>query len=330
MKHVLTFALLAFSLNASELAYSDDEAQKRAHKLYTVQLYSSKQLEPAKRYLEKLPSAVKEKTELFRVGEYIAARYEVKESIAALQPLLEELKSEGIKGAHLVETTQWHRETNRIALKSNEAPQSAEDTQQPPQSRQESRENPTEPKRSKFLNAQIIAKAQKAYEEGRESEALIYYEMLYASGEKSSKLKTNLCYLYGKKGAWFEAKKIIERERYAAHAIYAYAYGAAEVMDANLYNDIAEYLMFDKSGRLLLLMGSYFEKTEAYEKAAEFYKMAKEKNPSDPYNLYAYARSLDILQDPQSLILYKELMRRIAVSHALYGITQRRVAELGG
>lgn len=330
MKNVLTFALLAFSLNASELAHSDDEAQKRAHKLYTVQLYCSKQLGPAKRYLEKLPSAVKEKTELFRVGEYIAARYEAKESIATLRPLLEELKSEGIKGAYLVETTQWHRETNRIALKSDEAPRSEEDTRQPPQSRQESRENPAEPKRSKFLNAQMIAKAQKAYEEGRESEALIYYEMLYASGEKSSKLKTNLCYLYGKKGAWFEAKKIIESERYAAHAIYAYAYGAAEVMDANLYNDIAEYLMFDKSGRLFLLMGSYFEKAEAYEKAAEFYRLAKEKNPSDPYNLYAYARGLDILQNSESIEHYRELLKRISPSHALYKTTQKRLYELGG
>ena len=45
-----------------------------------------------------------------------------------------------------------------------------------------------------------------------EATAMVYYEMLFNSGHATRRVKNNLCYLYGKRGAWFEAKELIEQQ----------------------------------------------------------------------------------------------------------------------
>lgn len=157
-----------------------------------------------------------------------------------------------------------------------------------------SRQELSEPKISKYLQSKMILKAQEAYKDGDEMSALLYYEMIHSSGKTNPKILNNLCYLYGKRGAWFEAQKIIDKQRYTAKLLYAYAYGAVQNNQENFIHNISPYIILDRRGRIALLAGSYFENRHDLKQALAYYKMAYEKNPSDVYNIFAYARALDL------------------------------------
>ena len=73
----------------------------------------------------------------------------------------------------------------------------------------------------------------------------------------------------------------------------------------------------------------YLEKKEDMPRALSFYKMAYEKNPTDMYNIFSYARVLDIQQDNEALSLYKNILSKVDNSHPLYATTHKRVMELG-
>lgn len=125
-----------------------------------------------------------------------------------------------------------------------------------------------------------------------------------------------------------QAKSMIERGGVDSKLLYAYAYGAAQSNQESYYEDLLTYISVDGSGRLLLLTGYYFEKRGELQKALPFYKMAYEKNSSDHYHKFAYARALD-MEQKDSLRLYKELLAAVGSNHALYANIQKRVQELG-
>ncbi len=159
--------------------------------------------------------------------------------------------------------------------------------------------------------------------------ALLYYEMLLNAGVATEKVKNNLCYLYGKRGAWFEAKKIIESEKYISKLLYAYAYGALETNQDNFMQSLGQYILLDKSGRLALLSAAYYEKRGDFPRALTYYRLAYQKNPSDLYNLFAYARALDISKHyKEALKYYKEALRHTNKNKELYSIIKKRAAQL--
>ncbi|MDQ1341305.1 MAG: hypothetical protein QG567_2463 [Campylobacterota bacterium] len=111
--------------------------------------------------------------------------------------------------------------------------------------------------------------------------------------------------------------------------MYAYAYGAVKSNQENYYNDMLPYIAVDGSGKLMMLTGYYFEKKEDMQRATSFYKMAYEKNPSDIYNIFSYARVLDMEQNTQARVLYRDILNQVDDSHPLYATIQKRVRELG-
>ena len=150
--------------------------------------------------------------------------------------------------------------------------------------------------------------------------------MLLSAGVKSKKIKKNLCYLYGEKGAWEQAKDVIDKERYQLKLIYAYANGAAKTLQPNFYENLKEYIMLDRSGHIALLAGYYFEQKYEMKKALEFYKRAYEKNKNDKYNSYAYARYLDITGKKQeALRLYKMLYGQTKEESEIHKAIQSRL-----
>ena len=179
---------------------------------------------------------------------------------------------------------------------------------------------------SKFIISKIIAEANRAYKNMDTSKAIMYYEMLIAGGVKNEKIKNNLCYLYGKNGAWSRAQNIIEKDYYPARLIYAYANGAVKTLQPTFYDDLHRYIISDRSGHLALLAGYYFEQNRLQDKAFKFYKMAYEKNRNDIYNIYAYARFLDIIGDKNSAKkLYIKVFKRIDDKSPLYKILRTRL-----
>ena len=181
-------------------------------------------------------------------------------------------------------------------------------------------------KLSKFTISKMIAQANKAYRSGDEMQAMMIYEMLLSAGVKSQRMKNNVCYLYGKYGAWSQAKDMIQKERYQSKLLYAYASGAVITSQKNFYDNLKEYILLDRSGHLALLAGYYFEQKKQMKRAFDFYKMAYEKNRSDLYNVYAYARSLDMLGKHQMATqLYKKLLLLTKEGSDIYKQIKSRV-----
>ncbi len=182
---------------------------------------------------------------------------------------------------------------------------------------------------SKYTQSNILLKADKAYKNGDDVTAMIYYEMLVDAGYATKKLKNNLCYLYGKQGAWAETKKLLQNEKYIAQLLYAYAYGAVESHQELFIEHISEYMMLDRSGKLLLLAASYYEQNQKMQRAFGYYKMAYTKNPSSLYTLFAYARSLDMQKKyPQAILFYKKALSKQTKNKALKKMIQARILQL--
>jgi tetratricopeptide (TPR) repeat protein len=101
-------------------------------------------------------------------------------------------------------------------------------------------------------------------------------------------------------------------------------------MQENYYSNLSKYIPYDKSGRLMLLSGYYFEQKKELKRALAFYKMAYEKNPLDSYNIYAYARAADISGDyKKALELYKKVLREPHVKADITTAVKNRINQLG-
>lgn len=183
---------------------------------------------------------------------------------------------------------------------------------------------------SKFASSRVISKANSAYKKGDYMQAIIFYEMLLSSGNTSRKVKNNLCYLYGRVGAFLQAQEIINSVKYPSKLIYAYAYGSATTGQESFYSNLSKYIPYDKSGKLMLLSGYYFEMKHKMDRSLAFYKMAYKTNPADRYTLYAYARAEDIQHHQENALnLYKKIVASTDASTQIYKEAQKRIYQIG-
>ncbi|MFA5234366.1 MAG: hypothetical protein WC390_08210 [Sulfurimonas sp.] len=325
IKKIIFFFVCTYTLFASSVGFVPNKVEQADKVVYTIQLFTQNSVEQAKKLLQKLPINLKSGTELYKFGESIKARYAPMEKYSDIQPFLQQFQQSGFRDAFIVKSSSLLMEESRLQAKSAVPEEIAkEEIAQEIKPQKES-----EKELSQSVKSEMLLKAQEAYRKGDENEAMIYYEMLVASGEASQKVVNNLCYLYGKRGAWMQAKSLIEKQEYHGKLLYAYAYGAVMNNKESYYEDLLPYISLDSSGRLLLLTGYYFEKREDSKKAASFYKMAYEKNKSDDYHKFAYARALDMEQSKEALLHYRELLAKVDNSHPLYLPIQKRVNELG-
>jgi len=313
MKLLLISIFLPFILVASESVSFGNKIpdnKKEQSRAYTIQLFSTKNLDYAKKLFKKIPTDLQHQTHLYKVDGFIKCRYAQTPFYSKIKPFIKEFEKAGFKSAYVVETTSLKMKNELLQNKVSAKPKI--------------------PKISNFLNSNIMLKANSAYKNGNDFQAMIYYEMLLASGNKNQKIKNNLCYLYGKRGAWFQTQELMDKEKYINDLLYAYAYGAVETNQKDFYQNLSQYIMIDKSGRLSLLSGYYFERQNKMQRAFGFYKMAYEKNPSNAYNIFSYARAEDIAQNHKKAVsLYKDILRKIDNSNPLYDSIKKRLNQLG-
>lgn len=317
MKKLFLFFCFTVFVFASDALTFGDEKKDIKTTVYSVLLFSEKDIAKAKTALEKTPENIKKETFLHKIGDYVVGRYGENKSYSSMKQSLQKAKEAGYLDAYIVESTNLDMKNSLLFTPIQE------------EKKQHAKADNSNIGISKFDQSNILLKANNAYKSGEETEAMLYYEMLLASGYENQKIKNNLCYLYGKQGAWFQAKNIIEGQRYQGKLLYAYANGAVQSNQENYYNDILPYIAIDNSGKLMMLTGFYFEKREDMQRAISFYKMAYEKNPSDPYNIFAYARVLDMEQNSQSKTIYMDILKKIDTSHPLYATIYKRVSEIG-
>jgi len=288
---VIFLASVAFASNSVSFG------QKK--RVYTVQLFTTNGSYPESEIINKIPLNLRDEIHLHRVKNQIVACYSQASKYNEIRPKLRKVREAGYKKAYIITTTRWYM-SNKTEQKS--------------------------PQLSKYIISKMISKANKAYKNANESKAMMYYEMLLVAGVKSNKIKNNLCYLYGKNGAWGQAKDIIDKSKYAPGLIYAYANGAVRTSQKFFYTDLKDYIILDRSGHLALLAGYYFEQKGDEKKAGKFYKMAYEKNRNDIYNIYAYARYLDIIgQTKEAVKLYREVYNRTDEANQLHKALQSRL-----
>jgi len=317
MIKLLIFFIFASVLYSSEAIGIGEEQKDQNTTVYSIQLFTFKSLQGAKIFFDKTPQNLKDKAALYKSGDYIVGRYGEESSYEEMKQSLQKIHEAGYADAFVVKTNSFNMKNNKIFTGAGKTKK--EITQN---------KNIT-PSISKHNKSDLLLKAQRAYQSGDEMGAAFYFEMLLNSGYENQKIKNNLCYLYGKSGAWPQAKELIESERYKGKLIYAYAYGAVESNQDSYYDDMLPYISADDSGRLMMLSGYYFEKRDDMQRALSFYKIAYEKNPNDIYNIFAYARALDIEQNEKAKSLYLEALNKIDASHQLYAIIKKRFNELG-
>ena len=321
MRKAYICLLLATSIFAADsLVYGEQnskvytQTQKSYKTLYSVRFLSvSKKMSYTKMF-HSIPEELRDGTRIVPSGNYLLAIYKERDTKTAVQKDLSFIKAMGYKDAYI-----------RSKTKSLDKKVKKNTTVQEPKKKQQQVNT-----LSKFTTSRIISKANSAYKKGDYMQAIIFYEMLVSSGSTSRKVKNNLCYLYGRVGAFLQAEAIIDKDKYPAKLIYAYAYGSATTGQENFYSNLSKYIPYDKSGKLMLLSGYYFEMKHKMDRSLAFYKMAYETNPTDSYTLYAYARAEDIQNHiEKALRLYKKIVATSDASMQIYKEAQKRIYQIG-
>jgi len=317
MKHNWLLVLLSLvSLNADELSYGSSNAT--APDDYIIQLLSTKSKSGAQNTIKKVPKKYQSGITILQSNGFYGVRYTAITDAAHLADIIHDFKAAGFKSplAFKAKTAPAAPSQNTAinALKASKL-----NMETPPQ------------KLSQHDQTRLMIDAQNAYEKHDYAQATIYYEMIAASGIKDRQILLNLCYLYGREGSSSMMEKLIEGKRGINDYLYAYGVGALEAGRSDLYNVLSPHLAYDKSGRLPMLCGYFFEQEKNTQRAATFYKMAYETAPNNPHILYAYARSVDISGEKENaLTLYAQLTQLSGEFEPLRFSAQSRIQTLRG
>ncbi|MDQ1341304.1 MAG: hypothetical protein QG567_2462 [Campylobacterota bacterium] len=190
---LFSFSVLVF---ASDVLTFGNEKKEIKTTIYSVQLFSEKNIAKAKTILEKTPENIKKETFLHKIGDYVVGRYGENKSYSSMKQSLQKAKEAGYASAYIIESTNLDMKNSLVFDGTNE------------EKKQVAQKQDSNPKISKFDKSDILLKANNAYQSGDETGAMLYYEMLLASGYENQKIKNNLCYLYGKKVHGFKQKAL--------------------------------------------------------------------------------------------------------------------------
>ncbi len=271
-------------------------------KLYTIQIaswrYKKKNLKEISKIIKKLPKEYEKSVYFYKIHGYLCIRSFKSDTILPLKKELSRIRKCGFENALIVKTTKLRTKINTINLFK----------------KKEDKDLPVIKIVKHSINGyevnDLILKADKAYQEGDIYKALRYLESVLRGGFGDYKIKNNLCYLYGKTGNWKKAKKIIKKTDNLYSLLYAYAYGALEANSPTFFSDLSEYIKKDPDGHLPLIAGLYLERRGEKALSYLYYKKSYIKNPSDFYNVFSYARSLDLQKKYKKAIdIYKMALR---------------------
>ena len=312
MRKALAIFLIITSIFASDsLVYGKNNAViqtkgfKSYKKVYSVRFLSVSKKMSHKNIFQLIPKVLRAETRIVPSGNYLTAMFKERSSYDAALKDLAYIKEIGYKDAYIRANKKIRSNTSKKQVTKGKTI-------------------------SKFTSSRIISKANNAYKKGDYMQAIIFYEMLVSSGNTSRKVRNNLCYLYGRVGAFLQAEEIINSAKYPAKLIYAYAYGSATTGQEDFYSNLSKYIPYDKSGKLMLLSAYYFEMKHEKERSLAFYKMAYEQNPTDGYNLYAYARAEDMQNHlEKALSLYEKIVATTDKSTQIYKEAQKRIYQIG-
>lgn len=321
MKHNWLFFLLFLTLlNADELSYGASKInQSTAIPIQSLQIHSSKTLDGALYSLKSVPAYHRKYVTIHQIGDYYATRYQNKSYPKIPTWIVRDFKKAGFNSSYTLYSDESGNAKQPLTSASTEHKLTSPILTVPQQSL------------TQHEQTRLMIDAQNAYDKHDYSQATIYYEMMVASGIQDRQILLNLCYLYGREGSFPMMEKLIEGKRGINDYLYAYGVGALEAGRSDLYNVLSPHLVYDKSGRLPMLCGYFFEQEKNTQRAAAFYKMAYETAPNNPHILYAYARNVDLSGEKEkALNLYAQLTQLSGEFEPLRFSAQSRIQELRG
>lgn len=321
---LLNLTLIA-SLGADTLAFGSTDANTDSPRSYqSLQLSATKTMEAALAVLQKVPAYYRHHVGIYQNEERYIIRYQNEKFPRILPWISRDFKKAGFKDAFIVPSTT----AAPIQRASADAPAMPLKKEEPSIPVRANISEPV-PALSRHDQTRLILDAQRAYEQRDFTQATVYYEMMDAAGLKDRQILLNLAYLYGREGSFALLEKKIEGKRGIDDYLYAYSIGALEAGRSDLYTSLSPHLVYDKSGRLAMVCGYFFEQEKNPERAHTFYKMAYDAAPSNPHILYAYARSADIRGErEQALYLYTQLTELGSEFESLRLIAQTRIQTL--
>ncbi len=278
---------------------------------YTVQLFCIKK-RYTKSMFKKIPKAIKKEIYLHYKNNILIACYGQSDRYSKILKKLKIAKKVGFKDAY-IRKTKWFlkKDFKQIKKERNENNFAKDEIEIVKKEKKKAL--------SGFEITDIISKINQAYQVRDYYKMIGFYERLLGTSADDTVLESNLCYLYGRFGIWDKAHKLTLKKVDKYSLIYAYANGAVKTMQKNFYKDLKDYIKSDQKGYLLLLSGYYFEKKGDLNKAFYFYKSAYEKDKNDLYNVYAFARFLDIIgEKTEAIKLYKELYANTPINSQMH------------
>ncbi len=318
MKYCLAALLILSNVSyGQELLFGTPSIKAAPKKTSSsLQILSTKSLSQSLDIIESVPEKYRSGMEVYQIGGYYVTRYINIPNKSSLQLIIDDFKKAGF--------------TSLLAYK--HSPKSAPLTLSKTSIQRPSATSSLQvhtPALSQHEQTKLIIDAQLAYAQRDFSQATIYYEMMVAGGINDRPILLNLCYLYGREGSSVLMEKLIEGKRGINDYLYAYGVGALEAGRSDLYSALSPHLIYDKSGKLAMLCGYFFEQEKNTERSKAFYTMAYEFNPSDPHILYAYARSVDMSGDKEKAIyLYTQISQLGSEFESLQLTSRSRIQAL--
>jgi hypothetical protein len=313
-------------LCADTLAFGEGSAASEPKAFQSIQLSTLSTREAALQRLKESPPYYRHHVGVYPENGYFVVRYQNEKYPKILPWMVRDFKKAGFRD--LIITPSSAAEPLALASGFSPSPLKAPLSSAAPVTPAAVNNTPIPPL-SRHDHTRLIMDAARAYDQRDYTQATIYYEMMVASGLKERQVLLNLAYLYGREGHWQMLEKKIEGKRGINDYLYAYGIGSLEASRSDLYEVLSPHLAYDKSGRLAMLCGYFFEKEKHYERAHTFYKMAYASAPSDPHILYAYARSADIRgENNEAIALYTQLTQVGSAYESLRQISQNRIQTL--
>ncbi len=325
MRIASLFALLIVtSIHADELSFGSLPIKtKMSPDAQAIQLHSSQTIEGALDSLKKAPPYYRHHVNIYHEGELYVTRYQNRKYPRILPWIIRDFKKAGFSDALIVMTS---NDAPITASKKKGLHSTLPKTASTPKIAEASvRPSPL----TQHDQTRLILDASRAFDQLDYTQATIYYEMMAASGMQDRQILFNLAYLYGREGSFELLEKKIEGKRGTNDYLYAYGVGALEARRSDLYTTLSPHLMYDKSGKLSMLCGYFFEQENDSKRASAFYKMAYDANPSDPHILYAYARSVDLSGNKeQALYCYTQLTQLSSEFESIKTASRSRIQTL--
>jgi tetratricopeptide (TPR) repeat protein len=322
---VLIIAVCTMSAQELSLGDSSDNVKKSNLSTQALQVHSSKTLDSAIESLKSVPVFHKQHVGIYQSGEYYATRYSNPAYPKIPRWIINDFKKAKFNTQFILVPDPNNKPIGHVRKKESMPATTKSASVNTTKIMQYNTQVSTLDEHSK---TRLMMDAQKAYEQRDYTQATIYYEMMVASDIKDKQILLNLCYLYGREGSSTQMEKLVEGKRGVNDYYYAYGIGALESGNRDVYTILAPQLAYDKSGRLAMLCGYFYERENNLARSASFYKIAYTANPNDPYILYAYARSVDMTGDVNNAIYLYTQLSNMNSSEEIKAASRGRISTL--